>query len=262
MLPADLDPRSVLGADAISYSEISTLARCETAWRYSYGCGEREDHGPSASMALGSELHRLWALWWSQVSGWQETEDETALWLMHRYAEKYVPLSLHQKMQSTEVPLAAKLPAGPWFFGFADGFLYDTDTKELWVAELKTTAQLSNVEHLAQSLQPRLYVWAARQMGHPVVGAMLDVIRTFHPKTEERAARLALDESFERRWLRWSDAELVPAVAEAMAAAAIRTQLQDRARVPLRALGPNCSWCQHQAPCFGLDVEVLDDEDF
>lgn len=242
ILPSE--PRAFLGADAISFSEIGTLARCEQAWQYSY-VGEREDQGQSKAMALGTELHRLWGDWHMGLPS--TSDNETALWLMNRYASYYASDGI--RCLDVEVPVVAKLPAGPYFFGFVDGlFLY---RRELWLGELKTTQTLSNAEYLVQTLQTPLYVWAMRQMGLPVVGAMLDVIRTYKPVRKE----LDLSESFDRRWHRWTDAELVRPVAEAMSAVQVRRDLADR--TPLRNVGSSCSWCSHNARCFGLDVTIL-----
>lgn len=245
MLPADIKPRSFLGEDAISFSEIGTLARCERAWSYSYAT-EREETAPSKAMALGTEIHAL-------VQGWRMgqavvSENETASWLLERYAEQYAKDGV--KCVDTEVPVVAKLPAGPYFFGWADMLV--AHSRKLWVGEIKSTQTLSNAEYLAQQLQTKLYTWAFRQMGVPVAGAMLDVIRSFRPVRKE----LPLADSFDRRWLPYTDAELIPAVLEAMSAVQIRKDLSGRA--PLRNVGSSCSWCSHCAPCFGLDVgEVI-----
>lgn len=256
ILPADIKVRSFLGQDAISFSEIGTLARCEKAWHYSYAT-EREETAPSKAMQLGTDTHSLWGAYHMGDTMATQDDTSTAWWLMERYAEFYEGDKI--KCIDVEVPVAAKLPMGPYFFGFADAlFSYK---RKLWVGELKTTQTLSNAEYLAQQLQTRLYVWAFRQMGVPVAGAMLDVIRSHRPVRKE----LPLADSFDRRWLPYTDAELVPAVAEAMAAVMVRNQLQglgDMPRVALRNVGSSCSWCSHCAPCFGLDVgEVIAADD-
>lgn len=250
ILPAELDPRSFLGADAISFSEIGTLARCEAAWQYGYDT-ERERTLPSAAMSLGKDTDELYGAY--HMGRDATSENDTAMWLMHRYAEFYAKDGV--RMVDVQVPVLAKLPAGPYFFGFADGLaMY---RRQLWLVELKTTQNLSNADYLERTLQTRLYVWALRQMGVNVVGAMLDVIRSFRPVRKE----LPLADSFDRRWTRYSDAQLVPAVAEAMAAVQVRRQLKDQERVALKNLGSSCSWCSSQAACWGLDVEILAESD-
>lgn len=252
LLPADLRARSFLGADAISFSELSTLARCEAAWVFGY-TGERESGSPSKAMALGTELHARWGAWWTG-GDWHAGEDEKAQWLLDRYAERYVPESIDITMLYNELPVAARLPWGPWFHGFVDGLVVDGNG-EMWVAELKSTDSLSKVTHLLRSLQMPLYVWATRSMGYPVVGAMLDVIRTFKPVRKE----LPLEESFDRRWIRTSDEDIAGALAQAMRATKARRELL-AGEAPLKNVGPACSWCFANAVCYGLDVE-LEDED-
>lgn len=254
MLHLPTEPRAFLGADAISFSEIGTLARCEAAWCYGYNT-ERESTPPSKAMALGSDVHRLVQSW--HMGEDATSENETAMWLSRRYAEHYAKDGV--RCVDTEVPVVAKLPAGPHFFGFVDMLL--VYKRELWLGEIKTTQTLSNADYLERTLQTRLYCWALRQMGVPVVGAMLDVIRSYRPVRKE----LALSESFDRRWSRYTDAQLVPAVAEALSAVEVRKQLRGQSevapRVPLRNIGSACSWCSSQAVCFGLDVELSDPSD-
>lgn len=252
MLLLPTEPRAFLGADAISFSEIGTLARCEQAWHYAYAT-EHERTPASKAMALGTDFHAAWGEW--HLGGDPAPDNETAAWLLDRYARYYADSDWN--VIDVELPVAAKLPFGPYFFGFVDGLaMY---RRELWVVELKTTQTLSNADYLERTLQTRLYVWALRQMGVPVVGAMLDVVRSYRPVRKE----LELSESFDRRTTRYSDAELVPAVAEALSAVEVRKQLRGMSecapRVPLKNIGSACSWCSSQAACFGLDVELSDE---
>jgi len=260
LLPSDLEPRAFLGEDAISFSELSTLARCEAAWKFGYGNTEREKSNPSAAMKLGSEVHRLWGAWWtggdfSTADGDRDTGDEKAQWLMERYRDRYFEETLDRlTMLEVEKPLVAKHVS--WFFGFADGLLVD-ENGEMWIAELKTTDSLSKVTSLLQSAQMPLYVWAARQMGYPVVGSMLDVIRTFKPVRKE----LPLEESFDRRWIRTSDEDIDGALAQLTRAWWTRRDIRN-GEAPLRNVGPACSWCFACAPCFQLDVALEEDTEF
>lgn len=258
MIPAGLSPRAFLGRDAVSFSELSTLAQCEAKWHYAYNVERDEEIAGSKAMRLGTEVHRLWGTWQMDRT-WGESDDETAAWLMGRYVEMYDAEWQHVAFRDVEMPLVARLPWGPQFFGWADG-LADKDD-ELWLVELKTTANLSAVQYLTQTLQTRLYVWALRQMGYPVVGALLDVIRSHRPKLQATRDKMPLAESFERRWLRFEDAEIAAALAEAQAATGIRRALQAGDRVPLRAVGPSCGWCPFIGPCHGLEVEVIPEDD-
>ena len=250
LLPSDLEPRAFLGADAVSFSELSTLSRCEAAWSFGY-TGEREKSAPSTAMKLGTELHRLWGQY-QMDQPYLDTEDEKAQWLMERYAEHY---DCRLNMLAVEVPVAARFSWGPYFFGWADGLLVD-ENGEMWVAELKTTDSLSKVTSLLQSPQMPLYVWALRQMGYPVIGAVLDVIRTFKPVKKE----LPLEESFDRRWLtEGAGLDIAGALGQARRACGVRRQLLG-GDPPLKSISPACSWCFAMPACFGLDVELADED--
>lgn len=261
ILPADIEPRAVLGADAISYSELSTLAACEKKWAFSYGGSERVESQPSAAMRLGSEVHEMWGEWW--MGGQPSSDDETAQWLIDRYASYYEADMFHGLLtaRAIEQPLVARLPRGPYFFGFADG-LFDVAGMSpgpdgLWIAELKTARDFSSIRHLTQSPQGPLYVWAARRMGLPVNGVLLDVVRTFRPTKKE----LPLADSFQRRWLTWTNDEIKQVVDEARRAIKIRRDLTVGKGTPLRNIGPACGWCPHLAPCFGLELEILEEDE-
>src|ERR1044072_6942197 len=148
MLLLPTEPRAFLGQDAISFSEMGTLARCEKAWSYSYNT-EREDSGATKAMQLGTDTHALYAAF--HMGQDATSENETSLWLMRRYAEFYKGDGA--RMVDVELPVVANLPAGPYFFGFVDGLaVYN---RELWAVELKTTQTLSNVDYLSQTLQTR-----------------------------------------------------------------------------------------------------------
>jgi hypothetical protein len=304
ILPAGLEPRAFLGADAISNSELSTLSRCEQAWVLGY-TGEREKSTPSKAMQLGTEVHRLWGAWWMN-GGLTGTEDPTAATLMDRYRRYNVGDRASGVMRclATEVPVAARFSWGNWFFGFADGLFqveglgFEGVPDGLYVGEAKTAAQLSAVTYLVQSTQTPLYVWAFRQMGLPVLGSFVDVLRTTgnepqvetkadcykrlrranvaagiketKAETEDRidAERLTLGEpplaeSFDRRWLLEGpagDLDIIGAIGQARRASGVRRQLLS-GEPPLRNVGPSCSWCSHQAVCFGLDTEICDESD-
>lgn len=300
ILPAGLEPRAFLGADAMSNSELSTLSRCEQAWVLGY-TGEREKSAASKAMALGTEVHRLWGQWW-MTGDHLESEDQTADVLMGRYVRHYNGHRYFSQVRcvATEVPVAARFSWGNWFFGFADGLFEVRDMygvpDGLYVGEAKTAAQLSAVTYLVQSTQTPLYVWAFRQMGLPVLGSFVDVLRTTgnepqvetkadcykrlrrvnvaagiketKAETEDRidAERLQLGEpplaeSFDRRFLLEGDGlDIAGAIGQARRASGVRRQLL-AGEPPLKNIGPSCSWCFAQPTCFGLDVEICDEPD-
>jgi PD-(D/E)XK nuclease superfamily protein len=294
MLPAGLEPRAFLGADAMSFSELGTLSRCENAWVLGYGSEEREKSAPSAAMQRGTEIHRLWGALWTR-GDIPETEDATAALVMDRYARYYSAGLRGSKIQclATELPVAARFSWGSHFFGFIDG-LFDVTGVEgvpdgLYVGEAKSADKLSAVTYLVQSPQTPLYVWTLRQMGYPVLGAFIDVLRTSgnEPKIETKAdaykrfrnaglstaaakeasadesQRLTLGEpplaeSFDRRFLLEPELDIAGAIGQARRANGTRRVLF-AGEQPLKNIGPSCSWCFAQAKCFGLEVEVADE---
>lgn len=288
MLPSDLEPRAILGADSVSYSELSSLASCENRWVLQY-TGPREPSGATKNMQLGTEIHRLLGAWWG--GAWPESEDPTAQWVMERYIRHY-GAQVDLTMKQVEAPICFRLPDGTWFFGYADGLVLNELTGEYWNVEFKSAGQLSAAVYLEQQIQQKLYVLAWRSMGINVVGSMLDVlcttgadkqeskadcyrrlrqaniaagIKETKAETEERveAARLTIEtplaESFDRRWLRYSDAELIDALDETRSALARRRDLRSGLMRPMRSVGFNCGSCFQQAPCFGLDVDLAPD---
>jgi hypothetical protein len=296
MLPAGLEPRSFLGADAMSNSELGTLARCEQAWKLGY-TGEREKSSPSKAMERGTEVHRLWGHWWMNGGPVLESEDPTAALLMDRYdrfnrEHRYFG---RIKFLGNEVPVAARFSWGTWFFGFADGLAevtgYPGVPDGLYVAECKTADKLSAVTYLVQSTQTPLYVWSLRQMGIPVRGSFIDVLRTSgnEPKIETKAdsykrhraaghsvavakelqetdrltlADPPLAESFDRRFLLEGDGglDIAGAIGQARRASGVRRSLLD-GDPALKNIGPSCGWCFCNAVCFGLDVSVEDESE-
>lgn len=273
ILPAGIEPRSFLGGDSVSYSEINTIAKCENAWALTYGNPLRERTPSSAAQQRGTEVHRL-VQHLVRTGELLPSEDDLAAWLVDRYASFYGPdLETRFHVAGVEVPLLARLPyggpkvrgavmAGPYFFGFADGYAYvGKDGYEgAWLWEIKSAKDFSGMRQLEQSSQLPLYVWAARKMGLPVKGVLLDVLRTFKPVKKE----LAPWESFERRWLTFTDAELGLAVQQAQSAITVRRAIDPvlgPRRNALRAIGPSCSWCPAIADCFGLSLEILDEGD-
>lgn len=287
LLPADLEPRAVLGPNSVSYSELSSLADCENKWTLQY-TGDRERFAPTKNMALGTEIHRLWGLWWDG-GNWENTEDQTALWVMRRYAQHYATSTMHLEMRQIEPLIWFQMPDGTWFFGYADGLVYDTSTGEYWNAEAKSAAQLTASVYLEQQLQQKLYVLAWRSRGVPVVGSMLDVLCTTGAdqvetqadaykrhraagkstleaaqlkKTDRLKVELPLAESFDRRWLRYSDGDLLRALGEAHSAVSRRGDLRSGHLLPMRSVGWSCDRCFVQPQCFNLDVgEVIAADD-
>lgn len=293
ILPADLNPRAFLGADSLSYSELNTLSKCENSWALSY-TGEREKSAPGKAMQLGTAIHAAWGAWWT--GNVATSENELANLLMSRY-ERFYGADRHNgtiKMLAVEMPIAARLPGGPWFFGFIDGLAQVTGMSPypngLYVAELKSMDNLGDMMFLVESTQTPLYVDALRKMGYPVLGSFIDGIRTSGaaPKIETQSAaykrfrdvgcstadakELAADpeqrltlgepplaESFARRFLLGENLDIPRALRQAARATKTRRELL-AGEEPMRNIGKSCSWCFNVAQCFDLEVEVLPEE--
>lgn len=256
ILPAGLEPRAFLGADSISYSELGSLARCEWAWNASY-VGERPEQSQSAAMARGTELHRL-VQHWGRTGEVLPSEDDTAAWLIGRYADHYAADFLHVDVGAVEQPFAVRLPG--WdghLFGFMDGIVMVSGLvpKEgLWIWEVKSMKDWSRLSQLPIDRQVSLYIWAARQSGLPVRGVMYDAIRT---QRWVRGPERPTAESFERIWIERTDEQLADAVSELRSALTLRAGLTERQ--PVRNIGTNCSWCFHLSSCYGQTFEFLED---
>lgn len=286
ILPADIDIRSAIGPRALSYSEANTLAKCEMLHELTYGRPERERSAPSWRMELGTEIHAMWGAFW--LTGVvPPTENETAAWVMARYAKVYGAQRNHGliRMLSNELPFSS-----PLAFGFIDGLLEVTglgpEKEGLWGAELKSTGSIDDILHLEHSLQLPTYHLALLDAGYDVRGVLLDVVETDGKdalesqdsaykrhraagksvaeakelkKTDRLSVELPLDESFTRTWVTFTDEQLAEAKASLEAVDDVRSQLRN-GRQPLRAINPmNCRGCSVIAECYGIQVSILDE---
>lgn len=241
MLPTDLDMRAVLGPEAISYSELSTLAQCEEKWRRSY-TGTREQSQPSAAMRLGSEIHRLVQAWW-QTGEVLDSDDETAARLIDRYSKHYADNRDRAELISIEQPFCVPLPWDGWLFGYWDMMLRIDGA--LWIGEIKSMGQ-NNMLWLSKSRQLTLYHWAAQQSGLDPAGVLLDgIVTTKVPKLL-------------REWITPEEDTLDEAIRELYSASLVRRHLRSSVRVPIKSISTmTCRGCFHATDCHGLGVELL-----
>jgi hypothetical protein len=290
ILPAGLEPRAFLGTDSLSYSEANTLASCEMKHALTYGRPDRDRGAATWRMELGTEIHARWGDWW--LTGNASSEDDTAAWVMSRYAKTYGGERNHGliRMLEHEKPFAFQLPDGTWVFGWIDGLIEVTglgpELEGLWAAELKSTSAIENILHLEHSLQLPTYVIALQEAGIPVRGILLDVAKTDGKdavetkadaykrhraagntvavskelsETDRLSRELPLDESFRRTWRTFTPEQLDVAREELEAAVHVRNELA-AGRRPRRAVGPfTCKGCPVLTDCFGLTVTLLDE---
>lgn len=253
MLPAAIEPRAFLGPNALSYSELSTLAHCEKKWDLTYGATERENYEPSDAMKLGTEMHRLLGEWWiTPKDGVSFTEYDTAGYLIQRYDEHYGPDRGDYTMIATEIPFAVRW-RGSWLFGFFDGLLRDVTTGEYWLVEFKTMSDWSRLNQLPQDKQISFYLLAASLMGLNVQGVMFDAIKTYKWVKDRPAA-----ESFERHWVRRTPEQLQEFQAELYSSVGRRDELSLNLEYPIRNVGKACDWCSVMPECYGIQIDLLD----
>ena len=251
MLPDNA--RAFLGADAISFSELSSLAVCEKRWCLQYGPEKQPKDRGTGAMWLGTEFHRLYEHWW-HTGEILPSEMPKASWLIDRYSRYYAGECGKVRMIGTEVPFAVRMAWGPYLFGYLDS-IFEVKTgpyRGLWVGECKTMDNWSRLKQLPVDMQVTLYGIAARLSGVPVRGVMFDAIRSYQWKVERPLA-----ESFERQWIERTPEQEADALAELMAATSVRRQLMAGERRPLRAIGMGCGTCRVKVACYGLGVELL-----
>lgn len=274
MLPA-IDHRTLLGPDAISYSELSTLGQCEQKHVLSYGV-EREPSEPTKAMALGTEMHRLIQLWW-RTGEVAASENDTAAWLIKRYVEHYSDNRLKAELVAVEQSFATPLPWGGYVFGFIDLVLRIEG--DIWLGEIKTMGR-DSMSYLRNSHQLTIYQWAmeqaAEQFGGPTDrprGVLLDGILTQRiadveegaayksgPRKGQLKKRPTVADSFRREWITRSPQEIQRALGELFAACMVRRQLRAQIRPPIRNIGQACSYCFFAAECLGETVELLPED--
>lgn len=265
----------------VSHSSLTDLAFCEKL--YALKKVDGHEFEPTVPMRKGSFFHDLWACWWHSgdwseeatvlAKEWSEANPEAdqlpgwmndAAWLMNRYQQHYDFDRACEVVEVVghEVPFKVRLPGKyGWLVGYWDA-LWKIDGK-LWVVELKTMADFSELEAFAWSPQITLYHWAAVQMGLEPYGILLDAARTYRWKRDE--AKHPPAESFQRRWLDRTVEHDEEAVKDAIAGLERMRALKRGAR-PLRNVGRHCSSCPARVPCrmqaaFGPEVVIWDDEE-
>ena len=251
------DARAFLGQNAISYSEISTLAACEWKWKALYD-GPKHENTSSPAMDLGREMHRLLGLWWDPKDAALDvfvTENPTAEWLIRRYDEYYMEDAAPLRMLDLEIPFAVKLPWGPYLFGYFDGLVYNHETGQHWITEFKTMGNWSKLNQLPVDKQITLYQYAATASGLPTVGVMYDAIRTYM-WTGKNADQHDPAESFERLFITRTEEQIQECLDELESAYSVQLDLRYNLRKPIRNVGTHCDWCACMPECYGIGLTL------
>jgi hypothetical protein len=185
-------------------------------------------------------------------------------WLMSRYEHVYESERASGEVEviEQEKPFKLRLPGKyGWLIGYLDE-VWKLDGR-LWVVERKTMGKFDELEAFAWSPQVTLYHWAAVQLGLEPEGILLDAMRTYRWKRDERKHPPA--ESFQRRWLDRSPRHDEEAVLDAIAGLDRMRELRRGAR-PLRNVGRHCNYCPARVPCrlaacFGPEEVVWDESE-
>jgi len=245
----------------IDFSSLSVLADCQWKWDARYVKGLPDRPGPAA--LLGTLMGELTSVWWEggdweplaikTVKNWEAENPDAeyspewigkAIWLMERYCAHYADERHTVKVIGTEVPFKIRLPGRyGWLVGRIDN-LFDIDGK-VWVREQKTMNDWSKIDRHERSHQTTFYFWAAQQLGYQPWGILLDCIRTYRWKRDERPP----SESFDRRWFDRNDEHLANAINEAGKGLTLAKMLINGQLEPLRNINDHCGWCEYSNEC-------------
>lgn len=248
LIPSGLDARSFIPG-AISASELGTLANCQAAWDFSYNQPRDDFRESSAAMDRGTEIHRLVQHYW--ITGEViQGDDDTANWLIERYARKYQRLN---GWIDVELPFVTPLVWGDSLFGYIDGVQHLPQSTRVW--EIKSSAQIADSLYWEESPQLKLYYYAMRKQYEGVTGVTLDLVRTFMPKKDPDS--MPLDDSFRRIEITYTTQQMDEFVGQLARACQLRRDIRD-GYAPLKNISRSCSgYCSHVAKCFGRTVTLV-----
>lgn len=235
------------------------MGACEKKFHYRYI--QRLEAEPTAAMSKGKLFHRAALAWWA--GGDWETEIKSAgeewisanpeadrlpdwipdcAWLVERYVHVYAGERDQVEVIGTEVPFRLRLPDRyAWLVGSMDMVIRVAG--RVWVVEIKTMGDWDRLESYAWDPQITLYHWAAGELGLAPWGILLEGARTYRWKNPRPA-----EESFQRRWLDRSPAQIAEALAD-VDSVLLRAKELARGRRPVRNVGRDCNWCEFRDPC-------------
>lgn len=255
-----------------SHSAQVSLTTCEK--RFWWERVAKLEVEPSKAMAKGLFIHNLLGAWWAGkpwqeeamvlVREWRDAHlqvdpttgemghapdpewmDDMA-WLMGRYEEFYGEGRDQLTVVAIERPFKVRVPGKyAWFTGRWDMLVRDSSGR-LWVVEWKSMADWDSLEQYVWAPQLSLYYWAAwadKELGEQPYGILLDAMRTYRWKNPR-----PLEDSFKRRWLDRSPAQLENTIAE-LAAGMVRARDIRRGAFPIRNVDRHCGWCPFREPC-------------
>lgn len=244
-----------------SYSELSTLARCEQQWYFKYV--ERLPDPGNAKTALGQWMHDATAAFWKGESWDAPDRDEVwaddATWLMDRYVKHYAHARMRVRVEATELELQARLaPDAPLLRARVDQLWRIGD--KLWLREFKTMSDWSRIDALTVDPQLTLYYGIVKWSYPELWGIMFDAAKTYHWKRVNHPT----SDSFQMIQLDRTDEQVRIAMQAAISSVDRMGTLACGDATPIPNVGRDCSWCMYRLECWDRlafaqpEIEVVD----
>jgi hypothetical protein len=194
--------------DLVSYTELSTLAKCEQMWAYRYRDKVAEPDERPVYFQKGTELHELIHAWWiggdaqqraeasferRSLAAFEEFDDrlitmfDDVKWIYDRYTMRYGAMRARGELRVVETELKVVNPiphSGVAAVTYVDQLVWLKD-KGLYAVERKSMADWQRLDTLDVDPQVGIVLWQLRQDGWPVQGVLYDAIRTYRWKPEK-----------------------------------------------------------------------------
>jgi hypothetical protein len=266
------------GADSreplyLSVSAKGRLASCERKFLYHIN-RERtgvDDKGYGAS--LGTLLHHLireamfkrdWRPKWeellTQEPGWDPEWEEPehflhAQWLMGRWDEVHGD----DDLMAITAELYFDLPLPDFepevrIIGYIDGLDKAPDRDPdlgrphgLILDEIKSMGRWGKATRAAWEPQLPTYLWAARELGLPVTGALFRAIGTAHKRDAKKPAPAR--DSFRDIWVPYDQVQVDKVLDDYRRSAARALELIEHPDRAIRNPGESCTWCPFKKDC-------------
>lgn len=242
----------------LSASGYERLGRCEAQWLYARD--DTEELVPGEPLKLGKLMHRFVQEWWqtgvwdvdaalAEHPAWRPgyelpAEFKRADALMGGYVAQYGAerAAGDWRPEAIELEFDVPLALGVGLHGYLDG-LFRRQDGTLWVWELKTMSRWNRMDRVPFEVQPQTYLYAARELGYPVVGVLWDAVSTYEYKDGIGPG------SFRRLELPYNPA-LVDWTMENYGRAAKRAKaIVKNPDLAVRSVGDACTWCPARPNC-------------
>lgn len=261
-----------------SWTEISTFRQCPHKHKLQYMDRWRSDK-VSRPLGLGILWHEIMDFHYRGVkdAGQPDTESiveilnqhgakdpehpnhdlgATCLWMYHGYREWAKTFDFGWTIKEVEIEFRVPLPGtNIELVGRID--LVIEFQRHLWVVDHKAVRNLPSNKELDLDDQTPLYIWAMRQAGYDVRGAILSHTRTWQLKRP-----MEPEERYQREMMFRTDEEIDTVVREATES--IQAAYHPDQRSPRHPDPQSCRWrCPYLEPCIGgrkedhLEVSLL-----